>query len=242
MAEEVPIPMNQAHSPHAMNAPGPFYVLDGCCTACDVPFVEAPGLFSYDKENHCYVKRQPGTKQELNQMLRATWAAELQCIRYRGNDNEILRRMAELGNRSLCDIAPPATIQPVFRNIVTFDVLLSVSESITPSSLGVAFQEYLRSQKGDWISYRFTTAAGGEKAVSFSYSWFEDDFHLVKISSMDLPGCQWLIQHSLDEKAGPQGVSNDLDDWLKKDGRFCNVRWYSQSQWSGSKQWQETPL
>ena len=39
-------PMAQDNRPHPMNVPGPFYVLNGCCTACDVPVSEAPDLFT----------------------------------------------------------------------------------------------------------------------------------------------------------------------------------------------------
>src|SRR6266480_3008020 len=79
------------HKPHPKNTPGPFYVVDGCCTACDVPVSEAPDLFTYDESNHCYVKRQPRTEEEFDRAFRAAWAAELQCVRYRGDDPAVLR-------------------------------------------------------------------------------------------------------------------------------------------------------
>jgi hypothetical protein len=233
-------PMNEPHRPHAMNVAGPFYVEDGCCTACDVPFLEAPGLFAYDDKNHCYVKRQPGTNQELNQMLRTAWASEVQCIRYRGKDAEIIRRLAELGGSHLCDIAPPATIQPVFRNIVTFDAASSQAESMTPANLARAFQDYLSSHN-QGPSDRFTPTVEDNLTARFSYSWFEDNFHPIEFRSIKLPDCRWLIQHSSVEKLGSRSVSNQLDDWLKNDDRFCSIRWYSQDQWHGSQQWQETP-
>jgi hypothetical protein len=84
--------MGDDNRPHPKNVPGPFYVLDGCCTACEVPVAEAPELFTFDESNHCYVKRQPRAKDEFDRALRAAWFAELECIRYRGNDAVILRR------------------------------------------------------------------------------------------------------------------------------------------------------
>src|SRR6202035_4919756 len=77
------------------NAPGPFYVSDGCCISCDLPLREAPGLFAYDGKNHCYVSRQPAGKNDPDTMVYVAWAAETQCIRYRGQDSGILRRFAE---------------------------------------------------------------------------------------------------------------------------------------------------
>jgi hypothetical protein len=37
------------HKPHAANVAGAFYVEDGCCTMCEVPFAEAPELFGTSK-------------------------------------------------------------------------------------------------------------------------------------------------------------------------------------------------
>jgi hypothetical protein len=230
--------MNEPLRPHAMNVAGPFYVVDGCCTACDVPFEEAPGLFAYDDKSHCYVKRQPGTKQEVNQMLRAVGASEVECIRYGGKDHEIIRRLAELGQPYLCDIAPPATIQLVFRNVVTFDAASSQAKSMTPANLARTFQEYSLRQGPP---LRFTPTVEDNLAAEFSFAWFEDNFHPIEFRSINLPDCRWLIQHSPVEKLGSRSVSYQLDDWLKNDDRFCNIRWYSQDQWHGSRQWQETP-
>ena len=233
--------MSEILRPHPMNASGPFYVVDGCCTACDIPFAEAPGLFEYDGKNHCYVKRQPATTEELNRMMRAAWAAELQCIRYRGQDPEVLRRFGELGEPHLCDVAPPASIHPVFRNLVTFNAASSPVELLLPRDLAVAFQKYLHSLNRHWLSYEFTPIVADAATAAFSFSWYQRNFHPIEFRAVNLPGCRWLVRHSTIEKAGSRGVSNDVDDWLKSDARFCDVRWYTEQQWNGSKEWQETP-
>ncbi len=67
--------------PHNDNVDGPFYVGHGCCTACDIPFQLAPEMFSYDRDQHCYVSRQPETKGELDRMIRTLLYSEVQCIR-----------------------------------------------------------------------------------------------------------------------------------------------------------------
>jgi hypothetical protein len=92
--------------PHPANAPGDFYVLDGCCTMCEVPFYEAPGLFGVASDggsSHCFVQRQPVSESELDQMLQAIRCAELQCIRYRGTDANLQNKLIELGEGSVCD-------------------------------------------------------------------------------------------------------------------------------------------
>ena len=93
------------HKPYAANVPGDYYVEDGCCTMCEVPFDMAPDLFgiSDDPYIHCYVKRQPETPSELNQMVDAIRAADLQCIRYRGSDRRIQLRLIRNGEGAICD-------------------------------------------------------------------------------------------------------------------------------------------
>jgi len=219
------------NKPHKENAPGPFYVCDGCCTACDVPFAEAPGMFAYDSANHCYVKRQPETHDELNKMLRAVHGAELECIRYRGNDTDVRRRLAESGLSHLSDI-PISGIKPVSRNHVTFDVIDPLDESLSPKQVGDLFQKHVRSFGNQYLTYRFTRLVDSPTRASFSYSWFEDIFHPVEFFFIDLPECRWLVVSD---------VTFALYDWLIAENRFCNVRWYTEMQWNGSKEWQETP-
>jgi hypothetical protein len=174
-------------------------------------------------------------------MLRAVWAAELQCIRYRGQDPEVLRRLGELGEPHLCDVPPPANVKPVFRNHVTFDAPSPELESMTPQELALAFQEYLTSLNRHWLSYEFTPILAEEASAALSFSWYQSNFHPIEFSAILLPYCRWLVRHSPKEKAGSRAVSNDIDDWLKSDSRFCKVRWYTEEQWNGLKDWQETP-
>lgn len=99
------------HKPHPANLPGDFYVEDGCCTMCEVPFAEAPDLFGTCQDpkgyTHCFVKRQPESSDELDQMCRAIRCAELKCIRYRGKDRLIQLRLVEAGEGQICDALPP---------------------------------------------------------------------------------------------------------------------------------------
>jgi hypothetical protein len=88
---------------HALNAPGDFYVEDGCCTSCEVPFQEAPGHFKTDSTGHCYVCKQPSNPDEVNGMIRAVWVSEVSCIRYAGNSPEILKKLSKLGEGAQCD-------------------------------------------------------------------------------------------------------------------------------------------
>jgi hypothetical protein len=95
------------HLPHPANVPGDFYVEDGCCTMCEVPFSEAHDLFGISRYPiHCFVKRQPETPAEVDQMVRAIQFAELKCIRYRGTDRLLQLRLVETGEGETCDNLP----------------------------------------------------------------------------------------------------------------------------------------
>ena len=66
-------------APDPRNAPGEFYVLEGCCTLCGIPWAYAPELFGYD-DNGCWVSRQPATLTEREKMLKVIACQELDCI------------------------------------------------------------------------------------------------------------------------------------------------------------------
>jgi len=121
---------------HPRNAPGPFYVVDGCCLSCAVWTSVAPDLFAFD-DNHCYVKQQPRSQVELDRMLVALWAAEVSCIRYRGHAPAIFERLGAMGQPELCDSPPPEEIPVVLRNHVAFD-----SADHHPRALGEAVEDF----------------------------------------------------------------------------------------------------
>ena len=106
--------------PHPCNAPGDFYVENGCCITCGVPHAIAPELFAWtDDDGHCFVRRQPQGDEEVDLTVRALWSSEVSCIRYRGRDPVLLQRIAALGLAECCDVDPGA-VDILIRNRVTF--------------------------------------------------------------------------------------------------------------------------
>ena len=93
--------------PYPKNVPGPFYVEDGCCITCGIPTEEAPEVFAWDDEakwgSHCFVHCQPQTAEALKKVLSAIKHAEVDCIRYRGNDHAIRMQLIEQGSGEQCD-------------------------------------------------------------------------------------------------------------------------------------------
>ena len=94
---------------YRLNVLGDFYVEDGCCTLCAMPFSEAPGLFGSiesDTESHCFVQKQPSNDEELDQMVSAIQCAELKCIRYKGTNRATQERLVQLNEGDICDALP----------------------------------------------------------------------------------------------------------------------------------------
>lgn len=221
--------MSDQFKPHHQNAAGPFYVVNGCCTACGVPEATAPDMFAYDADMHCYLKKQPTSELEVEKTLRVMRRQELGCVRYGGTDAHVLLRLAEAGEAELCD-HPPANITPVLRNVVTFVV--------RPESQGRAvslleFADYLRTRtpgltvrtKTHWLD-----------RGSLSISWFKDHFHRLMLRSVRGQPRRWMITHS-----GPLGLSESLNDWLSVTSRFTEVRWWTETDWQQGGASQERP-
>ncbi len=219
-----------AYKPHPKNAPGPFYVCDGCCTACGVPWTQAPDLFVYDEDvSHCYVARQPENKGELDRMIRAAHDSELECIRYAGSDNGILRRIAEAGLAHLADETTNG-IKPLVRDHVSFNAADPRDNLMSENDLATAFQQFVRSWES--TSAKFTQLHSNGERVHLSYAWFEKDFHRVELEFIGNDHARWLIVSD---------TPFHVYDWLASDARFCNIRWYTQEEWNTRGTWQETP-
>ena len=229
--------------------PGPFYIQSDCCIFCGVPQQIAPELFGW-KEGLCSIKRQPNTKGELDRIVRVLWSQDLGCLRYSGEDSDILKRFAQLGIAEQCDIAPPPATRREFRNHVTFSVGQDVPD--TALDLIEIFKTHLLQQEQksleglesasrDKYRYRFKKAKATRGTCRFSYSWYGAQYHPVELVRLGEPSAEWLIRHSPVEVPGSQGVSFQLHDWLTTDGRFSSVRWYTASGWDGLKQSWELP-
>ena len=110
--------MEKTPKPHPLNAPGDFYVEFECCLTCGVPIDIAPELFAWENArvtdegqpvaDSCYIRKQPTTPGELKKMMEVMAAQELECIRYRGSDPAIMRRIREEGGYDFFDRELPS--------------------------------------------------------------------------------------------------------------------------------------
>jgi len=93
------------NTPSPENVPGDWFVAADCCTLCNVPSTVAPDLFEFKigqkGEEYCFVRKQPINDAETAQMIEAATCAELECIRYVGQDPNILGTLKNLGAESI---------------------------------------------------------------------------------------------------------------------------------------------
>jgi hypothetical protein len=101
-------------SPHPKNAPGPFYVENDCCIACDAPHNEAPDLMGTDDGNggyHCHFRKQPETAEEIDRAVRACSVSCVRAVRYAGNDPSILHRLRRMNSADSSDLLDPSPFE-----------------------------------------------------------------------------------------------------------------------------------
>ena len=192
----------------------------------------APELFEFDSSDHCYVKRQPASHSELEEAVQVLRAQELGCVRYRGTDVGVLRRLGEAGEAEHCDHRLPG-VGIVLRNVVTFAMLHSKG---SPSDASVLLKEFARyvTERFPALSVRTTPIERRDQETSFAMAWFQDNFHPITIRPIDSSG-EMVILHR-----GSLGVSELLDDWLRSK-RLERIRWYAEEDWNRGGKWQSRP-
>ena len=233
--------MSEKLKPYPKNVEGDFYVEDGCCITCMTPEFYAPNLMGFDEEvAHCFVTKQPTTENEVYQLIKATWAAEVGCIRYGGQNSQILRRLAEAGVPESCDQQYLVEeIKPLLRNHVIF----AYAQMQYELELAEQFKEYLLHQNTEHLHYKITKIVEDKSGIAFSFSWFEENYYSIwftRIASLNA----WHIFHSPDfEAVGSKGVSLQIDEWLRGNENVFNIKWYSNKAWNNYLlEWQETPI
>ena len=115
--------------PHPKNAPGPFYVMDGGCIACEAPERSCPDVIGHESAPdgsayHCYFTKQPTTPDELEQALDACRLCCSGAVRYAGSDPRVLERLANyvihhksFSSTDACDALSGLTPSQVRRSV-----------------------------------------------------------------------------------------------------------------------------
>jgi len=229
--------------PHPQNAEGPFYVEDGCCITCGVPLEEAPGVFAWsepgsDPALSCVVKWQPESPEDITKTLKAMISAEVDCIRYRGRNEEILRRIVEMGAAGQLDCTAPGNARRVDRDRVTF----TVRDVGKASAEGLAgeFERHLEAMNQKSGLQRYNMSPRGSGIAEVNFSWFDGVFHAVELQALKVePHFMAIVKTSALHPA-TQGAARLVDDWLGSSDRYENLRWYSLAQWQAGGPWRDT--
>jgi hypothetical protein len=217
---------------YALNVVGPFYVEDGCCASCGVPQTIAPALFAQNEHEyeHCYVRRQPETEAETDDMLRVIAAQELGCIRYGGASPDILRRLVERGEGHQCDQAAPPGAVPMRRDHVRF----ATKQRAAPWTAKELLERLLA-----FIAHPpFRSTPIDEAAptsASVSVSWYEHDYHRVEACASN-GSADWTVRHH-----GPPSLSDVIHDWLRQDPALDAARWQTREQYEAGGTSRRTP-
>lgn len=206
------------------NAAGPFYVEDGCCLACGVTVDTAPEIFDWaPRQDHCYVRRQPEGEAEIYRTLQACMNSELSCIRYRGEDPSLLKRIADIGLPECCDAPAPPSAGMV-RDRAVFR---SPRAGETAVSLADRFRAYLRDAERD-TPYRIRGKrlwAPARVIFCWMPAMIGTRFHTIIFS--DASGPAGAFEASLSGwEAGGYGRGFLLHEWLTHIGA-TEIGWTS---------------
>lgn len=111
---------------HPKNVPGPFYVENNCCIACDAPRTDAPDLMGADDglgNYHCHFKKQPETPEEVERAVWACWVSCTKAVRYAGDDPAILNRLKELGSADSSDVLQEGRLEESVVEVLSYSTL-----------------------------------------------------------------------------------------------------------------------
>jgi hypothetical protein len=210
-------------------APKQFYVEPDCCLLCGVPESIAPELFATG-ENHCALKRQPTTDIEVDKVIRAMWSSEVDCIRYSGTDETILRRLGQAGMSDQADDPRAASAVPLTRDRVTFTFPEVGGGPSAVPTIAEAFRRYL---KRDGITV--LPAFLGRNIVRLS--WFGHQFHAVTFQCVE---GELTMAGVLTSKSALVGLAWRVDDWLRFKGATA-ISWQA-SENSECEDGRSTPI
>ena len=219
---------DQIFKPHPLNAPGVFYVASGCCTGCGIPESVAPEFFGWDKNYHCFVKKQPQTEVEFDTMIDVINSSEFDCIRYRGSDQSFLTRLAENGYVGQADFPPAVKIQTINRTHVSFDV--TDTSRVSLISLASEFKDHLMTNAGKTkYAFRGPEQTFFRRRAWIEYSWYEARFHRVDFERTGIGRGSTLVRAPDD--IGHWSVTRALKNWIQDNSCYANIMWFTKEQW-----------
>jgi hypothetical protein len=198
-------------SNEAVRNQGDFYVEPDCCLLCGVPEDIAPEIF-HTGEHHCFMVRQPCSRNEIDRTIRAMWSSEVDCVRYGGRDATMLERLARAGMTGQADHGNATSVPVRLRDQAVFE-MPDGTRLTDADQVAAAFRDDMRA-KGNKV----LPALLGKRSVWVS--WFRNRFHLVRFADA---GQGRIVAH-LRWTMAAQGLAWLVDDWLRAQS-VENIRW-----------------
>jgi hypothetical protein len=205
---------------------------------CDVPIQFGKGLFTYEGPS-CRLRRQPGTKDEMNAMIQVLSNQEFGCIRYAGHDAALLKRFGEAGVALSCDDPRASEHEPQFLT----HALVTAQEA--PSSLDVGqfarrvVDEAVRILSGPHFDVGRLPDERG--VLRLRFAWMKVVVVIAVAPApahgpavgLELEGTPWDAYVQL---------AMDIDEGLKALPWIQSVRWSTRGDWeAGRPSGRETP-
>jgi hypothetical protein len=201
-----------------------FYVQPGVCTLCGAPQATAPDLIDHSTEAYgsCYFKRQPQTAGEIERAVNAIAVSCISGLRYRGTNEEILKRLYEIGEGGQCDHQPTGNYKKLIWETTTFESTGSIGELseliITQIILGEAhLDKRIINFKIEYDNY-----------FEFIYRWANgatgNTFRCHSIGDN-----QFFIEIGIEEngdKTSIRSTSMALNAILRSDKRISKILWF----------------
>lgn len=114
---------------YKLNAPGDFYVEDGACISCGMPFHESPDLIGEDTSDdigyHCYFKRQPSNNTEIKDAIHAMEVSCCGALHYSGADEKVIKMIVAAGEDDQIDNSLKSDSVETNRNSSVWDSFIS---------------------------------------------------------------------------------------------------------------------
>jgi hypothetical protein len=188
----------------------------------------APDIFDWAEDgSHCVVKRQPTGPADLDRTMIAICRAEVDCIRYRGEDPLIARRIAESGNPSNCDV-PPADASPRLRSRVRF---ATDRPDDTPAALAARLRAWLIGGRNPYTRVK-PRRLWSPSTVTFSWDHgllWRPHFHTVRFEAVTgLRGFGAILESGW--RPASVGLGFTLDEWLRDAEGVRDMRWYAREE------------
>ena len=200
--------------------------------SCGAPELQAPTMMSHDGKGHCFFARQPSTQEETDEAILGLWASCCGAVRYRGQNREVLVRLAEQGLGDACDYRLEDEPKPVRRSCVSFEFGDPEARS-SSSAASNEIMEYFARALTQRMSGRVLEFRCSAIASSFRYEWGDNSQpsrYAVTFSLEFQNGRDWLLRILRNEVAST-AFAISIYKAMEHDVRFRQVQWFSEEEW-----------